>query len=270
MAYPVNTMQLNERFESDLSTDLVKRETIPNATLSSSEWCCIKPGSLVEDVLRACHISATCSCYTSCCTGDRGTCGDPDPSRGEEEGDNTKCNNVTISTMLHSDGQPFYSLITCGGSHRNVSIHNQTFERTAKAQAFSWIIDQCVNKNKTKAYLLVSPQPKPFTMEATIRFSWCTWNGVNVTHQEHFLTFPPTACTWGYLWHTEACWMASLCRVDAHSVSKHPWMSAPPQWGRSPRCWSCGRRRQSLGSWWYSPKTSEADCKIQVILYNTQ
>lgn len=137
LAYPVNTMQLNERFESDLSTDLVKRETIPNATLSSSEWCCIKPGSLVEDVLRACHISATCSCYTSCCTGDRGTCGDPDPSRGEEEGDNTKCNNVTISTMLHSDGQPFYSLITCGGSHRNVSIHNQTFERTAKAQAFS-------------------------------------------------------------------------------------------------------------------------------------
>lgn len=125
-------MQFNERFESDLSTDLVKRETIPNATLSSSERCCIKPGSLVEGILRICHISATCSCDTSCYTGDRGTCGDPDPSRGEEEGENTKCNTVTIKMMLHSDGQPFYCLITCGGSHRNVSIHNQTVEGQPK------------------------------------------------------------------------------------------------------------------------------------------
>lgn len=32
--------------------------------------------SLVEGILRICHTSATCSCDTSCYTGDRGTRGD--------------------------------------------------------------------------------------------------------------------------------------------------------------------------------------------------
>ena len=129
LAYPANTMQFNERFESDLSTDLVKRETIPNATLSSSEQCCIKPGSLVEGILSLSHISHMFLLHFMLHWGQRYMWG---PSRGEEEGENTKCNTVIIRTMLHSDGQPFYCLITCGGSHRNVSIHHQTVEGQPK------------------------------------------------------------------------------------------------------------------------------------------
>ena len=81
-------------------------------------------------------------------------------------------------------------------------------------------------------------------------------------------TFRPTCGTLECLWRREVCWTVNLCWVYVHSWSNSPWKSGQRRTDTSPRCLTCGRRRQNLDSLSGSPRIAAADYHMHIIRYH--